>query len=71
MSYSIVTIIAPNENIRLCGILVNIRTLETIELDQNGNIIYFTKRSPSPYAKSYYTNDEQKEEMKENLIEES
>lgn len=71
MSYSIITLITPNEYVPLCGQLVNIHEIETIKLNQNGNIIYFTKRSSTSYAKSYYTNEEQKEEVKENLIEEN
>ncbi len=46
MSYSIITLIAPNEYVPLCGQLINIHEIETIKLNQNGNIIYFTKHPP-------------------------
>jgi len=69
MSYSIITIITSNEYVPLCGQLVNIHELETIKLNQNGNIIYFTKRNIVPLTEDsglFHLDEEDKKLEQEN-----
>jgi len=69
MSCSIITLIAPNEYISLCGEIVNIHEIETIKLNQNGNIIYFTKRNIVPLTEDsglFHLDEEDKKLEQEN-----